>query len=63
MVVIDAGTENNHPLCLRQGNVIKTAAQLKAKVRNLSGGDKQKAPMLICNFSGAIYNQLLLRIE
>jgi ABC-type iron transport system FetAB ATPase subunit len=43
--------------------MIKTAAQLKVKVRNLSGGDNQKAQMLIRNFSGAIHNQLLLRIE
>ncbi len=30
--------------------MIKTAAQLKAKVRNLSGGDSTKAQALIRNF-------------
>ncbi len=30
--------------------MIKTATQLKAKVRNLSGGDSQKAQTLIRNF-------------
>ena len=33
------------------GNVmIKTAIQLKAKIRNLSGGDNDKAKVLIRNF-------------
>jgi hypothetical protein len=33
------------------------------KGRTHAGGDNQKAQMLIRNFSGAIHNQLLLRIE
>jgi len=30
--------------------MIRTATQLKAKVRNLSGGDSKKAQILIRNF-------------
>ena len=30
--------------------MIKTAIQLKAKIRNLSGGDNDKAKVLIRNF-------------
>jgi hypothetical protein len=36
--------------------MIRTATQLKAKVRNLSGGDSTKAQTLIRNFIGVTLN-------